>query len=430
VMALEEFPANREFWGRNFNAGEVIQLVLRGLDGRWLPERHVQMVMVHELAHCVQMNHSKAFWGVRNGYAEELKELWAKGYTGEGMWGGGRGLGTGEFMGQDMTGQEMVPEHLCGGVYKRRAKRRRGGKNIKDEEDPEVRKIMRAEQKEKRILKKFGPGGSALGADEEERVKLEQLYSKAKGKGKPRVAGSARARELRAAAALARFDKVKVEESNERSETEGEEERSTTEGEDEDDWLEADIKEEQDERQKIDAAGDRLVRVCGEEDGDEGGGEDEKRELLMTDFFEVDRKTFKREGESSKIPSATDLKTTASTAPKSGESTSKSTVPKTSDSIPTKNGSSSSKQTPTATKPESNVPLRPKDSVAQPDPVQCKACSCENDNDAVLCVVCSNVLKPEIMRSHWRCQSAACKGGEYINAGDYGLCQVCNAKKP
>jgi hypothetical protein len=29
VMALEEFPVNTEFVGRNFNAGEVIQLVLR-----------------------------------------------------------------------------------------------------------------------------------------------------------------------------------------------------------------------------------------------------------------------------------------------------------------------------------------------------------------------------------------------------------------
>lgn len=85
VMALEEFPANREFWGRNFNAGEVIQLVLKSQDGRWLSFRHVQMVMIHELAHCKQMNHSKFFWQVRNTYSDELRELWQKGYSGDGF---------------------------------------------------------------------------------------------------------------------------------------------------------------------------------------------------------------------------------------------------------------------------------------------------------------------------------------------------------
>lgn len=37
VQALEEFPYNTEFVGRNFNAGEVIQLVLRDqVDGGYL----------------------------------------------------------------------------------------------------------------------------------------------------------------------------------------------------------------------------------------------------------------------------------------------------------------------------------------------------------------------------------------------------------
>src|SRR5689334_14266933 len=47
VQALEEFPFNTEFVGRNFNAGEVIQLVLRDRNGRWLPQKMVEMVMVH-----------------------------------------------------------------------------------------------------------------------------------------------------------------------------------------------------------------------------------------------------------------------------------------------------------------------------------------------------------------------------------------------
>ena len=50
VMSLEEYEYNTEFLGRNFNAGEVIQLVLKSGRGEWLPFRFVQMVMMHELA--------------------------------------------------------------------------------------------------------------------------------------------------------------------------------------------------------------------------------------------------------------------------------------------------------------------------------------------------------------------------------------------
>lgn len=49
VMSLEEYEPNAEFVGRNFNAGEVIQLVLKArFTGRWLPFNYVQMVMMHE----------------------------------------------------------------------------------------------------------------------------------------------------------------------------------------------------------------------------------------------------------------------------------------------------------------------------------------------------------------------------------------------
>ena len=48
VMSLEEYEPNPEFVGRNFNAGEVVQLVLKSRSGRWLPFEYVQMVMMHE----------------------------------------------------------------------------------------------------------------------------------------------------------------------------------------------------------------------------------------------------------------------------------------------------------------------------------------------------------------------------------------------
>lgn len=49
VMSLEEYEPNPEFVGRNFNAGEIIQLVLKSRSGHWLPFNYVQMVMMHEL---------------------------------------------------------------------------------------------------------------------------------------------------------------------------------------------------------------------------------------------------------------------------------------------------------------------------------------------------------------------------------------------
>ena len=46
IMTLEEYEPNPEFVGRNFNAGEIIQLVLKApYSGHWLSFRSVQMVM-------------------------------------------------------------------------------------------------------------------------------------------------------------------------------------------------------------------------------------------------------------------------------------------------------------------------------------------------------------------------------------------------
>ncbi|KAL8909472.1 MAG: hypothetical protein Q9207_000152 [Kuettlingeria erythrocarpa] len=204
VTTLEEFEPNREFIGRNFNNGEIIQLVLKSQSGHWLSFRSVQMVMMHELAHCLHMNHGKDFWKTRNLYAEELKGLWWKGYTGDGFWGRGKTLVESEGGGhQDGWEGEVMPERLCGGTFRTRRgrKRKRGGVKVEE--------LTWKEKKERRIERKFGRNGQTLGGEEEARVKLEKGQ---KVKGKPRVAGSSRGRELRAAAALARFGAQKEEE--------------------------------------------------------------------------------------------------------------------------------------------------------------------------------------------------------------------------
>jgi hypothetical protein len=412
VMALEEFPPNREFWGRNFNAGEVIQLVLKAPGGQWLPFRHVQMVMLHELAHCKEMNHSRNFWKVRNGYADELRALWGKKYTGEGLWGNGRGLGVGAYLSNHaMPDAELLPESLCGGTYRNRGKRKRGGKTAgKTAGKPHV---SYAERKQRRIMKKFGAGGAVLGADEEERRKLENGKQV---KGKPRVAGSARARELRAAAALARFDKAKAEPKAETLAT-GDEDSET---ESDCSWDESD--------EMLSSGGKDLVRVCENEDEDDENVKREKEEMMesfgpRTTPTTVMASVVKSEPwaskNCSKIPpiclsTSKDPTTTKATTPTSLPRPAHD--PKTpSLALPLK---------PSATHGETKRLI-----ASSPEAKPCPACSFTNDVSAITCIVCSNVLNPKTTRNHWRCTKTCCKASNYVNSGDYGQCQICGSKR-
>ena len=219
------------------------------------------------LAHCKQMNHSKAFWAVRNQYARDMEGLWRDGYTGEGLWGKGRELSTGRFKRQTIQADDVLPEHICGGTYRtnRRRKRKAGSS------------LTWKEQKERRILKKFGAGGVALGEDEETKVKLEQGK---KAKGKPRVAQSQRGRELRAAAALARFEENKVKKKEE-------EEVEVIKIESDESGDEVDISTvpdavDIDGSKLVDKDGVGLVKVCGDDEGDSSEASDEMRELLLS----------------------------------------------------------------------------------------------------------------------------------------------------
>ncbi|XDG06818.1 hypothetical protein ABKA04_006433 [Annulohypoxylon sp. FPYF3050] len=265
VTSLEEYEPNREFVGRNFNAGEVVQLVLKSLTtGQWLPFTYVQMVMMHELAHCKQMNHSKAFWAVRNNYADQMRGLWSRGYTGEGLWGKGTNLETGEFVKNTVLSDKDLPEHLCGGTYRSRGRKRRAKKQ------PTYK-----ERKERRILKKFGANGVALGEDEDVKTELEKGK---KPQGKPRVAGSKRGRELRAAAALARFDQQKkAEEVKDEVDIKTEDSGSETVSDTEDEGA-TDING----RRLVDTKGHGLIKVCEDENIKDEDARNELKELLQT----------------------------------------------------------------------------------------------------------------------------------------------------
>lgn len=408
VQALEEFPFNTEFVGRNFNAGEVIQLVLRDRNGRWLPQKMVEMVMVHELAHCKQMNHSGAFWKVRDAYAVELRGLWARGYTGEGMWGRGRDLDTGALQLKD--GEPVdIPEHLCGGTYGRRGKKRRRGGKAKEN-------LTYTERKQRRILKRFGAGGQALGEDDETKVKLEGGVAK---KGKPRVAGSARGRELRAAAALARFDTVK----KEQVEVKQEEISSDSETEDElgglgDEEAAIDV----DGKKMTDDKGRVLVKICEEEDEKDGNAQREMDELQgLTESKPKTRPP----------PKLATVKTESSQPTLDALETS---------SKPRRKPNSAPKAT---VLPDSQAQVIHIDELykrrpnSRPYPLpyssatttSCTVCSLQNEAGSITCMVCANVLNPNIDSNHWRCKSDTCKNSSYINAGDVAWCGVCGAPK-
>jgi DNA-dependent metalloprotease WSS1 len=407
VVTLEEYPPNPEFLGRNFNAGEVIQLVLKDKSGRWLSFNLVQKVMMHELAHCKQMNHSRLFWKVRDGYAKQMEELWAKKYVGEGMWGRGKELRSGEFVHDRMPDDAQIPEHLCGGTY-----RRRGWKRKRGQASEETQKLSYAERQQKRIARKFGKHGegAVLGEDELVRGAL------AKGSTKPRVANSNRGRELRANAALARFEALKEQTIPEKAPELDEDAGSETEldygwasDNDADSNLTGrskvngvDIKDENDRQ---------LIKVCGDE-GEDEGGQNEMNELRVLS------------GKPSNFPNRA---REAEEAPETKHNSWR-------DGDDSETESPSQHQTSAADSDSavshSNTLGTTPGEHATTEMTACPICSLENEASSPTCIACSHVLKISLVKNHWRCKSDACKGSKYINAGDTGRCGLCGGQKP
>lgn len=441
VTTLEEYEPNREFVGRNFNAGEIIQLVLKARSGHWLPFNYVQMVMMHELAHCVQMNHSRAFWKFRNQYADQMRLLWSRAYTGEGMWGRGASLRTGEFETNAVADGEELPEHLCGGTYRsrRRKRARKGGDDLSYQE-----------RKQRRIEKKFGKNGVALGADDEVKAKLE------KGKrtqAKPRVAGSNRGRELRAAAALARFEQQNVPAKPEPAN------RDDNDEDDDEFDLDSDYEDAEDVdptaadavdidgKRLLDTKGHGMVRVCGDEHQDDQDAANELKELQssITTFFSPAKNSVEPG------PDAKAVQPGTATRPLERSRNATRNVPR---AAGKEAGTSGKDRDPPPMQDSEAQPRAPgtpnilQDAASDREPAPalaparkagttnpagaakaCSICSFTNTTYAVTCSMCSHVLEPASLPGTWSCQSPSCHGSEYLNAGDCGTCGICGGKK-
>ena len=343
-----------------------------------------------------------------------MKDLWAKDYTGDGLWGKGILLENGMFTRDTLDEGEVLPEHMCGGTFKSRGGRKRKAKP----------KITYKEQKERRIRKKFGVKGMTLGADEEVKIKLEKGKKPA---GKPRVAGSARGRELRAAAALARFEvkkeepQIKDEELVTDSETESEDEVRIK--------AEPDDAVDIDGKRLVDSKGHGMVRVCNDEDQDDDNVKNELRELQsMHSQPRASQPTKEgsrlKQAASSISSQASKTKKTSEPPRESGGSKpSQPTGPKTSTSKDTGTHSSRTESKKENTPPTVTKPL------ALYVEAKCPTCSFFNDSMALTCSICANVLKPDFVPNSWKCNNTSCQFAEYINAGDVGLCGVCGNRK-
>ena len=224
INSLEEFEWNREFAGRNWNNGETVELVLRRQDGSFAPLQWVLMVFCHELAHIKYMNHIPSQHGkLDRELRNECRELQGRGYYGDGFWSAGQRLQDNAFVaGSGINSLQGLPEYSCGGAYKskpckrRATKRRRTGSRKRGFKGPSLHTGAQTAPNTKggRRNQASLPGqGSRV--DGNNHLPTASAFSAsykddANSTFRKRTQTTS-ARELRAQAALRRFDALKTE---------------------------------------------------------------------------------------------------------------------------------------------------------------------------------------------------------------------------
>ncbi|KAI0775183.1 WLM domain-containing protein [Trametes elegans] len=119
VNSFEEYEHNKVFAGRNWNNGEVVELVLRGAGGGFLPTSWLLSTLCHELAHIKHMNHGPAFHALWAKLRNDVRELQSKGYYGDGYWSSGTRLADSAHLGSQGLDAGDLPEYMCGGAQAR-----------------------------------------------------------------------------------------------------------------------------------------------------------------------------------------------------------------------------------------------------------------------------------------------------------------------
>ncbi|KAF2220067.1 hypothetical protein BDZ85DRAFT_268043 [Elsinoe ampelina] len=235
---------------------------------------------------------------------------------------------------------------------------------------------------------------------------------------KPTVAKSKRGRELRAAAALARFEKAKVEENKGEEVQIMDEEETESEGsetESEGDHHSACLVDAEGKQVK-DAKGHGLYKVC--EDTDVNKDEDAKNEL-----DELEELVYLPKATTTSVPSGSSE--TPVTYSKKLESTKS--------AIDIDDDETEDEEQPVAV--ESSAPSGKSAGQASTSHINeqvagsCPVCSLENDPGSATCMACAHVLDTRKIKGSWQCTSDECKASGYTNAGDAGRCGICGQAK-
>ncbi|KAI8980209.1 WLM domain-containing protein [Trametes punicea] len=239
VNSFEEYEYNKVFAGRNWNNGEVVELVLRNSAGGFLPIQWLLSTLCHELAHIKHMNHGPAFQTLWTKLRNDVKELQSKGYYGDGYWSSGSRLADSARMGSQGLDAGDLPEFMCGGAQSRarpsalrRRRRQPAGPSSSTGAQTAKRRKAGARVTAQGVFKGTGRALNEDASDQE---------AKKAGSGFRRRAVSKRAREERALAAERRLKAAK---SKDESATDPKEES----GSGEDEYFEAALETDQDRR--------------------------------------------------------------------------------------------------------------------------------------------------------------------------------------
>ncbi|CEH18225.1 Protein involved in sister chromatid separation and/or segregation [Ceraceosorus bombacis] len=135
VNTLQEHEPNKEFLGRCWNNGEVIELVLRRMDDprHFLSLQFVCMVFCHELAHIHHMNHAAGHTTLTKNLCSGVRKLQSEGYTGDGFWSAGQRVADASCVEgiSQLQPDCRLPQALCGGASRRSASGSAGRKRVR-----------------------------------------------------------------------------------------------------------------------------------------------------------------------------------------------------------------------------------------------------------------------------------------------------------